>query len=112
MRSLLPCVAHPTDKSPRSRRWWLPQPISPPPTPPNAAEPPLPVVKTPLVNGMGELEGAFEEVTLIFTFHMKHMGKNDVGKWLGCARNGEVLWDAANPERSKMMLLTPRAQNR
>ncbi|KAK4808333.1 hypothetical protein QYF61_024212 [Mycteria americana] len=57
------------------------KPISPPPAPPHAAETPLPVVKVLLVNGIGELEGAFEEVTLIIKFNMQHVG--NIGRGFG-----------------------------
>ena len=100
MRSLLLHVAHPTDKSPCSRWCWLSQPVSPPPAPPNAAESPLPVVKIKLVNGIGELEGAFEEVTLIIKFNRK----NQVGK------GAWVCLHAQETERCYGMLLTLRAQ--
>lgn len=70
-------------------------------------KPPLAVVKIMLVNGIGELEGAFEEVTLIIQFNRK----NGVGKgaWIGLqVQEAEMLQDAANPESSKMMNFTPR----
>lgn len=63
-------------------------------------KPPLAVVKIMLVNGIGELEGAFEEVTLIIQFNRK----NGVGKgaWIGL--------QVQEAERCYRMLLTLRAQ--
>lgn len=107
MRSLLLHVAHSTDKSPCSRQRRLSQPISPPPAPPNAAETPLPVVKILLANGLGELEGAFEDVTLIIKFSRKNwVGK---GAWV-CGKGAWVCLHVQEIERCCGMLLTLRAQ--
>ena len=68
------------------------------------------MVKLLIINGTGELEGAFEEVALIIKCKRKNrVGEGAVGL-LACAGSAEVLWDAANPDSSKIMLLTLRAQ--